>query len=432
MGWKKQFRLCGIFLLGLFLVPLRGHCATDAFKTMARELSAIARTKKVNRIAVLEFGRVNGQESNAGRVAQDRFIYAFVTQGDVVVVERDRLDAVKRELTLGMTGFVDEATTKRIGKILGVDALVYGSLTLGKKSLWDIHARLVAVETGEILGATTGSIHPDLLGGEASVIPLVGLQGWSIPPPHTTRGSNSSDTDSILFENSSRLGSQPQIRKLTLIQEDKRSVVFDVGYFVSSGFEEKSLWISLDLEIPSISDKKRIASGEHVARLVCRTNNDAHFFFTTLRLSASLIEDDGQSQPKTLAQEWIPFKKIWINESNPKEFSDLRGPPAMKIDSLVPSFVPWEKGFILFGEFGDRPHQIKKVLVGGPDMYLKLKIREWGPDKIAVVAPETTLGPIKPYRLDPDLPYFLAVTSGKDHSNLFYFQFDPISLQKKK
>ncbi|MBK8869654.1 MAG: hypothetical protein IPN19_01070 [Elusimicrobia bacterium] len=431
MSRQNPFRLCGIFLLGLFFVPWGGHTATDPFETMAGELSAIAQTEKVNRIAVLEFSGVNGQESIAGRVAQDRFIYAFVTQGDVVVVERNRLDTVKNELTLGMTGLLDEATTKRIGKILGVDALVYGSLTARKKSLWDLHARLVAVETGEILGATTGSIPADLLGGDSTVSPPVALQGWRVPSSHPPRVTTSSGTGSVLFENTPPLGSQPQIRKLTLIQEDKRSVSFDVEYFVPSDFEEKSLWISLELDIPGIGDKKPVSPGKHVTRLECRTTDNAHFFFATLRLAASLIEDNGQSQPKTLAQEWIPLKKIWINESNRKEFSDLRGPSSMNIQGLSPAFVSWEKEFVLSGDFGHRPHQNKKVIVGGRDMYLELRVREWGPETITVAAPETTLGPVKPYRLDPDLPYFIAVTSGKDHSNLFYFQFDPISLKKK-
>jgi hypothetical protein len=432
MGWPKRFHWCGVFVLELLLFPLGGHTETDPFEKMARDLSVVAQAGKVDRIAVLEFSGVAGQESIAGRVAQDRFIYAFVTQGDVVVVERDRLDAVKQELTLGLTGFVDEATAKRIGKILGVDALVYGRLALGKKPLWDIHARLVAVETGEILGATTGSIHPDLLGGEASGTPPVALQGWRIPPPHTPRVSTSGETGSIIFENTSPQGLQPQIRTLTVVQEDKRSVVFDVEYFVPSGFEEKPIWISAEHDLYPIRDKKRVTPGTHVTRLNCRTSDEAHFFFTTLRLAASLIEDDGQSQPKTLAQEWIPFKKIWINESNRKEFPDLRGPSLMKIEGLSSRFVSWEKGLSLLGKFGDRPNQTKKVMIGGPDMYLELRVQEWRSEKITVAAPETTLGPVKPYRLDPDLPYFIAVTSGKDHSNLFYLQFDPRSLEKKK
>lgn len=426
------FRQSGLFVLGLLIVPFWGHSELDPFDKMASDLSLIAQTAKVKRIAVLEFAPVNGPGALAGRVAQDRFIDAFVAQGDVVVVERDRLDALKRELTLGLTGLVDEATAKRIGKILGVDALVYGNLTVGKKSLWDIHARLVAVETGEIMGATTRSVHPDLLGGETPVSPAGTLQGWRVPFSPTTRVSTSSETGSIIFENTSPLGAPPRIRKLTLIQEDKRSATFEVEYFVPSGFEEKSLWISLDFDTLDISDKKQVSLGEHVVRLECRTSDNAHFFFPTLRLTASLIEDNGQSPPKTLAQEWIPFKKIWINESNRKEFSELRGPSSMNIHGLSPSSVPWENGFSLWGEFGERPHQPKKVMIGGPEMYLELRIQKWGPEQITVAPLETTLGPVKPYRLDSNLPYFIAVTSGKDHSNLFYFQFDPRSLQKEK
>ncbi|MBL0057980.1 MAG: hypothetical protein IPP35_02415 [Elusimicrobia bacterium] len=424
-------RLCGFFVLGFLFVPWGGHAATDSFEKMAGELAAVAQTAKVKRLAVLEFTLVNGQGAIAGRVAQERFIYAFVTRGDVVVVERDRLDSVKHELTLGMTGLLDEATTKRIGKILGVDALVYGSLTDRKKSFWDIHAWLVAVETGEILGAATSSVQQDLLGGESAVATApTPVQGWRIPTLHPPLVSTSSETGAVLFENTAPMGAEPQILKLTLVREDKRSAAFELEYFIPTGFEGKSLWISLDTDDHGGGERKQAFPGKQVSRLECHTTEEAHVCSTSLQLVATLLEDDGKTKARTAAQEWIPFQKIWINESNRGEFPSLRGPSAMKIAGLIPSFVPWKKGFVLFGEFGNRPNQKKKVIVGGPDMYLELTIREWAVDKITVDSPQSNLGPVKPYRIDPERPYFIAVTSGKDHSNLFYFQFDPVPFQK--
>lgn len=410
------------------LISVGARAASDPFDKMVGDLSAVVKREKVKRIAVLEFTLMNGQHAIAGRVAQERFIYDFVKRGEVVVVERDRLDPVKRELTLGLTGLLDEDTTKRIGRILGVDALVYGSLSDRKKTVWDVHAWLVAVETGEILGATTASFPHDVLGGDSlgSMAP-VPIQGWRIPALSPSRVSSSSETVPVLYHNASPTDSEPEILKLTLLHEDKRSAAFNLEYFIPSGFEGKTLWITLETDVRGGGERKQAFPGKQVVRLECRTKEDAHFFSTTLRLIATLLEDDGKSTVRTLSQEWIPFQKIWINESRRDEFSSLRGPAAMKINQLTPSFVPWKKAFTLIGEFGDRPHQSKRVIIGGPEMYLELEIREWTSTKITVSSPQSKLGPVKPYRIDPEQPYFMAVTSGNEHSNLFYFQFDPAS-----
>jgi hypothetical protein len=421
-------RLVSLPVAVVFLASLRAQAASDPFDQMAGELCSVIQREKVERIAVLEFTLGNGQGSIAGRAAQERFIYAFVKKGGVVVVERDRLDSLKRELTLGMTGLLDEATTKRIGKILGVDALVYGRLTERKKSIWDVHSRLVAVESGKILGAATASIPQDLLGGESAVAAQLPIQGWRIPSLHSPLVSTSTEKGTVVFENTAPMGSDPQILKLTLLRSDQRSVSFELEHFVPSGFEDKSLWISLEPDSHEGGERKQALPGKQLTRLTCRTKEDAHFFSTSRQVIATLLEDDGKT--KTLAQEWIPFQKIWINESNREEFLSLRGPAAMKISGVTPSFVPWKSGFAISGEFGAHPNKNKKVIIGGPGLYLELKIREWRSDKITVAPPQSNLGPVKPYRLDPELPYFLAVTSGNDHSHLFYFQFDPVSFQK--
>jgi TolB-like protein len=68
------------------------------------------------------------------------------------VVERERLDALLSELQLQQSGLVDPATAKRIGSLLGVQALLMGSYTAIGEML-RIDARIVEVETGLVLQA---------------------------------------------------------------------------------------------------------------------------------------------------------------------------------------------------------------------------------------------------------------------------------------
>ena len=86
------------------------------------------------------------------------------------LIERQRLQSLLKEVNLSMTGLVDPMKTKEVGKLLGVDAILFVNLSSvnysSKKSSSgfaksetetikvSMDARLVKVETGEILSAS--------------------------------------------------------------------------------------------------------------------------------------------------------------------------------------------------------------------------------------------------------------------------------------
>ncbi|MDI6726559.1 MAG: CsgG/HfaB family protein [Smithellaceae bacterium] len=68
------------------------------------------------------------------------------------VLERERLDALLAEMKLQQTGLVDPDTAVKIGRLLGVQALLLGSYTaIG--GMIRLDARIVEVETGLLLKA---------------------------------------------------------------------------------------------------------------------------------------------------------------------------------------------------------------------------------------------------------------------------------------
>jgi len=89
------------------------------------------------------------------------------------VVERQRLMAMLEEMKLGMTGLLDPKKTKEVGRMLGVDAILFVNLAsvrynsdvntafIAKSETEKIDvtldARLVTVETGEILATAKSS-----------------------------------------------------------------------------------------------------------------------------------------------------------------------------------------------------------------------------------------------------------------------------------
>ncbi|MCI0699254.1 hypothetical protein L0337_45540 [candidate division KSB1 bacterium] len=119
------------------------------------------------------------------------------------VVERSRIAQVLNELQLGQSGFIDEAQAAQVGKILGVDAIITGSLSISCEDHWikrekereenkkkvkyqvdcntraantSATIRLIQVETGQVIGSrhSEHKDEPERCGGEA------------LPPPEAT------------------------------------------------------------------------------------------------------------------------------------------------------------------------------------------------------------------------------------------------------
>jgi hypothetical protein len=76
---------------------------------------------KIQRVAVATFG------GPAGDIAADMLSQDLLNRG-ADVVERQRLDALLDEQHLGSNHVLDPATIKKVGKILGVDAIFVGNV----------------------------------------------------------------------------------------------------------------------------------------------------------------------------------------------------------------------------------------------------------------------------------------------------------------
>src|ERR1041385_5234879 len=76
----------------------------------------------IHRVAVASFGGPGGD------VAADLLTQDLLQHG-ADVVERQRLDAVLREQNLASQNMLDPATAKKIGHILGVDAIFVGTVS---------------------------------------------------------------------------------------------------------------------------------------------------------------------------------------------------------------------------------------------------------------------------------------------------------------
>jgi curli biogenesis system outer membrane secretion channel CsgG len=158
--------LCGALLLALFAAPGLTHAAPG----------------DKPRIAVLEFKNKADNQwwwHGGAEAAQDVFVTELVKSGKFRVVEREQLQALMREKNLTLSGDLDPATAVRVGKLLGVNYLLTGSVTeygvtdksahgrsigrlpgfsAGKRTfVAAMNARLIDTSTGEIMWADEAS-----------------------------------------------------------------------------------------------------------------------------------------------------------------------------------------------------------------------------------------------------------------------------------
>ncbi|PIU20664.1 MAG: hypothetical protein COT18_01070 [Elusimicrobia bacterium CG08_land_8_20_14_0_20_59_10] len=147
-----------LLLLGLGVCAWAGM---EGYKYIARALSRTADATSKRRVVVMGFSSETGAKSRASAIVTERLTSEIAANPRMEVIERSRLDEVLREQKLGAKGVVDAATAKKIGNILGADAVVTGSvIDLDGKNV-EINARLVDTQDARILKAVTKTIKKD-------------------------------------------------------------------------------------------------------------------------------------------------------------------------------------------------------------------------------------------------------------------------------
>jgi TolB-like protein len=109
-------------------------------------------------IAVLPF-EGNSETAKYQDAVTNEMINELVNLRRFRVIERSAIDKIVSEQKIQASGFVDDKTAVKLGKIAGADALVIGNISLTGSAV-KISARLVDVETGETLIAQDASADP--------------------------------------------------------------------------------------------------------------------------------------------------------------------------------------------------------------------------------------------------------------------------------
>lgn len=153
--------------------------ASEDIKDMAKAVTVAAAARGVKRVAVVPFTAPRGAGSFSGAIVSERLVIQILARGELDLVERRFLDKVLEEQRLGVFGIMDQDTVKTLGKVLGVDAILTGTIVELKGERVEINARLIHAETAQVLAADTVRVAKDweerAIGEDAST--------WIVPVP---------------------------------------------------------------------------------------------------------------------------------------------------------------------------------------------------------------------------------------------------------
>jgi TolB-like protein len=123
-----------------------------------------------SKIAVIQFSSLNrgDEDKHLGPMIAEMFTTELVRINAYKIIEREQLTKVLTELSLVQTGVLDSGDVQRVGKILGTDAIVTGSVIKIGDTL-RIDSRVIDVGTGVILTAESRVVKLDLHAIESGV-----------------------------------------------------------------------------------------------------------------------------------------------------------------------------------------------------------------------------------------------------------------------
>lgn len=114
---------------------------------------AIASEKRI-RLAVIEFKTLADKNRNGqlGVMVSEMFTTEVVNSEAFKIVEREQLQKVLKEIAMAQSGIIDTTKAQEIGRMLGADAIITGSVIRIQDNL-RIDARIIEVKTGVVVSA---------------------------------------------------------------------------------------------------------------------------------------------------------------------------------------------------------------------------------------------------------------------------------------
>ncbi len=140
-------------------------------KALTKQLTKSLSEGGKKQIAIMEFPDVNGKVTELGKLIPEELTTRMFKATEFQVVERQLLNKVLEEQKLGASGVLDPNSVAEIGNVLGVDAIVTGTV-VDRGDAIRINARMIETEQAHVFAVASVSVSREayllnLLGKEA-------------------------------------------------------------------------------------------------------------------------------------------------------------------------------------------------------------------------------------------------------------------------
>lgn len=129
----------------------------EPLSELANDLSNQIKSTQTIRMAILNFPYIDGFISSGSKIVQERLITTLSPNTKFLVLERALLDKILEGKKLEMSGLFNEETTTKLGRMLGVQVVLTGTLIDINDKETEVNARIIDADTGGIIasGKTT-------------------------------------------------------------------------------------------------------------------------------------------------------------------------------------------------------------------------------------------------------------------------------------
>ena len=276
----------------------------NAVKKISTQISETLIKQQKSKVAVMVFTTTEKKITKLGIYLADKLTNSlFPYQHKFEVVDRMHLEKVLSEMKLGMTGLQDPNSIQQLGKMIGADAIVTGSLTILSSKV-DINTRLIGTERSNVLAIANAIMVKDK--DIESLLRVVSIKGETI-------GSG----DNKNFEN------------ITSLAKITASSIYSAGYnarniadgikgihargeWASRG-ERTGAWVLLEWQVEKELTKiilyDRPGHLDHVI-------NATIMFSDGTKLKTGILSNDGTPKDITFKSKVVKWIKIVIDSAN--------------------------------------------------------------------------------------------------------------------
>ncbi|MBI9066597.1 MAG: hypothetical protein JEZ09_04850 [Salinivirgaceae bacterium] len=282
-------------------------------KNLTRQMVKSFNEEGKTQIAIMEFPDVNGTVTELGKLIPEELTTKLFKTGKFQVIERQLLNKVLQEQKLGTSGLLDASSAAQIGKLLGVDAIVTGTIT-DRGDAIRLNARMIETDQANVFAVASVSIIRE--------DHLITMLGKEISKP--SEGSNSTSNSSSNNEVSGKALAKGSIGDIKLeimsvkLTASKQAIV-EVIFTNKSNNDIEFRPLASDLRVTKLYDN---LGQEYICKNVAIGSKNNYSYLKHLLISKVPTKAAFKFEDIDPNAESISLLKIAINDKN--SFAEFR------------------------------------------------------------------------------------------------------------